>query len=302
MGRLEEADQEAKLFLKTYKHHEQAGEAKVQFILEKGYAYDRAKRFDDAQDRYREITRKHPFSAWSDDALYANGLSLVSMGRFAEGADEMEKVLENYPDSDIKHNVTLSLGLARLKAEQYSQAIKALKKLWDDEQAEEFWKPAYDALLTAYRDLRYWDAAIQVTRHYLQRFPRSTGAMDRRMDIGQFYLQVGEWDEAIRHYRPLLSVADAEQEAEIQYYIGEAFQRKGEYRTAILEFLKAQILGRKTKLDWGVTALYQAGICYEALEEYRNAARMYRKIIEVTGIESNYGRAAQKRIDGLPSE
>lgn len=302
LGSLEEADKEAKLFLKTHKSDKQVEEAKIQFILEKGYLFDRAKRFEDAQDKYDLITRKYPFSVWADDASYAKGLSLVSMGRFAEGADVFEKLIENYSDSDIKHNVMLSLGLARLKTEQYSHAIKMLSKLWNDERAVRFWEPAFDALLTAYRDLRYWDAAIQVTRQFLQRFPRSNETMNRKMDIGQFYLQVGEWDEAVRHYRPLLTVADAEQEAEIQYYIGEAFQHKGEYRTAILEFLKVPILGRKTKLDWGVTALYQAGICYEALDEYRNATRMYGRIIEATGKDSNYARAAQKRIDGLPGE
>ncbi len=302
MGRIEQADQEAKQFLKDQKNNSQVDEAKVRFILEKGYAFDRAKRFEDAHDEYETILKKYTYSTWSDNALYAKGLSLVSMGRFSEGADEIEKVIENYPNSDIRLIATLSLGLARLKAEQYSEAIKALKKLWEDDAAREYWRPAFDALLTAYRDLRYWDAAIQATRDYLQRFPQTTDAMDRRMDIGQFYLQVGEWDEAIRHYRPLLTVADAEQEAEIQYYIGEAFQHKGDYRTAILEYLKVPILGRKTKLDWGVTALYQAGICYEELKENKNAARMYRRIIEATGIESNYGRAAQKRIDGLPGE
>jgi tetratricopeptide (TPR) repeat protein len=207
--------------------------------------------------------------------------------------------VEDYPDSELKWSALLSLGLAAYKAEKYPEAAVALRRVWESPDAAPVHHTAFDALVTVYKDSRFWDAAVSLSREYLKRLPDSPDEVDRRMDIGWFFLQMGQWDDAIHQYRSLLPLPDAEREAEAQYYIGESYMAKGEYRTAILEFLRVKILGRKTKLDWGVTALYQAGICYEKLGESEGAARMYRRIVDETGAASNYGRTAQKRLDDL---
>ena len=299
MDRLDEAEREGKELFKIYKKRDDYESTRALFILEKGLLYDRAKNFDEAQKQYRRIIDDYSVTKWVDDTAYAMGLSLVTMGKYDEGVEVLERFLEDFPASDLNPKAMLSLGMACLHSNKHGRALGVLKKVWTSETASDLWIPAFEALLSAYRDMRYWDAAIQLTRNYLSRFPDAPDALDRKMDVGQFYLQIGEWDEAVRHYRPLLLITDAEREAEIQYYIGEALQNKGDYRLAILEFLKVEILGRKTKLDWGITALYQAGICYERLEDAAGATRMYDRIIKETGAESNYGRAAKKQLDEL---
>ena len=228
-------------------------------------------------------------------------MSLLTQGKLKEGAAALDRFVEDYPDSELKWEALLSLGMAQYRVENYPEAAAALNRIWSSEDAGPAWKSAFEILITVYKDSRFWDAAIRLTREYLRRFPDTPDNIDRRMDIGWFYLQIGEWDEAVRQYRSLMPLADAECEAEVQFYIGEAHMAKGEWRTAILEFLKVRVLGRKTKLDWGVTAIYKAGICYEKLGESEGAARMYRRIIEERGPTSNYGRTAQNRLDALVS-
>lgn len=298
--KLEEARKAALDLYKRFKEHNDLDQTKALFYLEKGRSLDRAKRYVEAREQFATVRDKYPLTISADDAAYALALSFASEGRRDEAAKLLERFVADYPESPLALEGWLSLGLAQYQLEKYSEAVTSLKRVWDARGAERLWQAAFEALATVYRNLRFFDAAIRLSRDYLDRFPDAPDALDRRMDIAQFYLELKEWDEAVRQYRPLLPLADAEREAEIQYYIGEAFLGKGDYRSAILEFLKVKVLGRKTKLDWGVTAIYQAGFCYEKLGDYEGAARMYHKIIEETGESSNYGRAAQQKLDSIP--
>jgi len=298
-NKLEEAFKSAKELYKKFKKREDLDNVKALFFLEKGRSYDRVRDFENARKLYAIVQNKYLLTPWVDDAAYASGLSFIAQDRFEDSAVILELFKENYPESNLIPDVQLSLGLTYLRAEKYDKAIITLKQAWEDLLTKRVWMPAFRLLMDVYRNAHFWDAAIKLNREYLSRFPNAEDILDRRMEIGQLYLQIGEWDEAVRHYRPLLETADAERGAEIQYYIGEAYQNKGDYRTAILEFLKVPVLGRKTKLDWGVTAIYQTGICYEELGDIDGATRMYRQIIHKTGATSNYGRTAQKRLEGL---
>ncbi|MDP8240604.1 MAG: tetratricopeptide repeat protein [Candidatus Hatepunaea meridiana] len=301
LNNLEGARLSAKKLYKDFKDRDM-DQYKAIFYLEKGNALDKVREFERAHELYELILKKYSFTRWADDAMYSTGWSLIQSGKIEEGAVELGKYIENYPDSNLVQDALLTMGLAYYRIEKYSEAVSALRKIWDNENAEGIWMQAYDALNRVYRDARFWDAAIRLTRDYIKRFPEASDKLDRKMDIGWFYLQLEQWDDAIRFYKPLLPIADAEREAEVQFYIGEANMNSGDYQTAILEYLKVRVLGRKTKLDWGVTALYKAGNCYEKLGNHKGAARMYKKIIAERGAASNYGMTAKKRLDALSEE
>ncbi len=300
MDRLVDAKKMANDFYKQFKDHKDLEQAKALFILEKGRALLRGKKWDEAREQFKLVTEKYTLTQWVDDAAYAIGLSYMEQGRNDDAAKAFNAMINDYPDSGLVLDAYLMAGKALYLAEKYSESIAALRKVWENRKASRLWQPTFEALLTLYRELRFWDAALRTTREYLERYPDAPDALDRRMDIANFYLELRDYDEAIRHYKPLLPLSDAEREAEIQYYIGEAYMGKGDYRTAILEFLKVKVLGRKTKLDWGVTAIYQAGNCYEKLQDWDGAARMYKRIIQDMGEASNYGRAAKQKLDNLP--
>lgn len=292
--------QPLKEFYDQFEDRDDIDNAKALFYLEKGRAFDRSGQHEEARQQYKTVLEKYPLTEWSDDAAYAEALSFISEEQIEAGIEGLKKFLENYPESDNLYPAQLSLGLVLYQNEQYSEAVAILRKIWDNRDRPQMWMHTFEALLTVYQEMRFYDAAIRLLRDYIDRFPNAPDLLDRKMDIGQFYLQLGQWDETVRYYKPLIEIADAEREAEMQFYIGEAYYNKKDYRTAILEYLKVKILGRKTKLDWGVTALYQIALCYEELEDYEGAERMYRQIIKELGEASNYGRAALKKLNELP--
>ncbi len=300
--KLTAAKESAKNLYQRFKDRDDLDEVKARFYLEKGMSYDRMMNFDEARSQYETVLKSFKFTSWADDAKLAIGSSYIKENKFEDGIPILEQLREDYPNSDLIPDVQLSLGLAFARLEKYSEAVAALRQAWSDTSSRRAWLPAFASLADLYRRLNFTDALTRLNREYISRYPNAEDAIDRRMEIAQMFLQNRQWEDAVRQYRPLLPLADAEREAEIQFYIGEAYTGLGDYRTAILEYLKVPILGRKTKLDWGLTALYQSGNCYEKLGDSKGAERMYLQIIKQTGEASNYGRAARKKIDELQEQ
>ncbi|MCF7809479.1 tetratricopeptide repeat protein [bacterium] len=302
LGKSEEARLRAKELYKQYKDNADLDQYKALFYLEKGLALDKAGNHENARKQYETIIESYSLSEWSDDAAFSMGRSLIMENKVEEGIAELKKFTENFPDSSLAIDALLTIGLTAFREGDFSESVSALKKVWEWKKGERLWKTAFESLISVYKAARFWDAAVQLTRDYIDRFPDATDLLNRQMDLGWFMLQLGQWEVAIDQYRSLLPIADAEKEAEVQFYIGEAYMNAGNYRMAILEYLKVKVLGRKTKLDWGVTAIYKSGLCYEALNEPEGAARMYRMIIAERGETSNYGMTAKKRLNELKKE
>jgi tetratricopeptide (TPR) repeat protein len=302
LGRSEEARLRAKDIYKQYKDNADLDQYKALFYLEKGLALDKAGNNEDARKQYEAIIESYSLSQWSDDAAFSIGRSLIMENKVEEGIAELKRFTENFPDSSLAIDALLTIGLTAFREGDFSESVSALKKVWEWKKGERLWKTAFESLISVYKAARFWDAAVQLTRDYIERFPNAADLTNRQMDLGWFMLQLGQWETAINQYQQLFPIPDAEQEAEVQFYIGEAYMNAGNYRMAILEFLKVKVLGRKTKLDWGVTAIYKAGLCYEALNDPEGAARMFRMIIAERGETSNYGMTAKKRLDALTKE
>ena len=93
--------------------------------------------------------------------------------------------------------------------------------------------------------------------------------------------------------------ADSEKEPEIQFYIGEAYLKAGQYEEAIAEFVKIPLLSKKTKLQWEASALYYSGQAYEKMGRIADAIRMYQEIIDRPGIDMILKRDAERRINQI---
>ena len=173
------------------------------------------------------------------------------------------------------------------------------KAILDDEQrSPDLVRFAMNNLILVYKELTLYDGALELTRKYIDRFPGDPELINKRIDIGVLYQRLGYYDQSALHLQTLLENADADTEAEVRYYIGEAYFYKGDYQQAILEFLKVPYLvTRRTKVDWIATSYYMAGQAYEKMSKFDQAITMYRQIVERSGIDATFKTAAQKEID-----
>ena len=97
---------------------------------------------------------------------------------------------------------------------------------------------------------------MSLTRKYLELYPNSEDALDKKIKIGILYDRLGYYDQAVLQLQTLLDEAGSDLEGELRYYIAEANYNKGDYQQAILDFLKVPYLvTKKGKIDWTANAL-----------------------------------------------
>jgi len=157
---------------------------------------------------------------------------------------------------------------------------------------------AMSNLIMTYKEMELFDGALELTRKYIDRFPNDPDLIDKKIDMGVLYQKLGYYDQSILQLQSLIEAGNTDLEAELRYYIGEAYYYKGEFQQAILEFLKVPYLVTKRgKIDWISTSYYMAGQSYEKMSKYDQAMTMYKQIIDRKDTDAQFKTAAQKEID-----
>jgi tetratricopeptide (TPR) repeat protein len=296
MNNAGEAEQQIASFRTAYP---KATQALAEFEFERGRYLLRRDEFDKARATLEDVIKKYPDTPFVVDAQYWLGRVFEAVGRQQEAQRQYENIIERFPTRAITLRARLSLGNLFYAAEQWDAAARQYKAILDSEQlAPDLVPYAMNNLILAYKELSLFDAALELTRKYIERFPNDPELLNKRIDIGVLYQKLGYYDQSALHLQSLLEGADADTEAELRYYIGEAYYAKGDYQQAILEFLKVPYLvSRKTKTDWTATAFYMAGQSYEKMSKFDQAVSMYKQILERPGIDAQFKAAAQKEID-----
>ena len=269
------------------------------FELDRGNFYYRKEDYPRAIQSYENVVDDYGNSSSEPLALYWWGKSLEVTGKPADAVKHYLRLLDDFPTSSAAPRARLALGNLAYAAERYDEAIKQYRYLVDDPNTDpELLRPAMNNLIETYETAAINDAALALTRRYLERFPNADDTFNKRIKIGILYQRLGYYDQSVIQLQELLNEAGSDLEGEIRYYIGEAQYAKGDYQQAILEFLKVPYLvTKKGKVDWTATALYMSGQSYERMGKHEQALTMYQQIIDRPGIDATFKAAAQKEID-----
>ena len=223
--------------------------------------------------------------------------------KLADAAKKYDFIVRKFPSSDVIPRVYLSLGNMHFNAERYEDAIRYYQLIMaQTEKAGEILPYAMNNLIEAYESTKLYDDAIKMTRSFIERYPNDESIPGKQIKLGTLYTRVGYYDQAVMHFQNLLNEVGSASEAEIRYYVGEAFYYKGDYQQAILEFLKVPYLSsRQGKVDWTATSFYMAGQSYEKLSKFSEALNMYQQIVDRPGIDATFKAGARKEIDRVKS-
>lgn len=248
--------------------------------------------FEQLADDYRE-TR---FGPWGE---YYLGKILEVTNKPEEAAKKYDHVIANYPQSDILPRVLLSLGNMHFNAERFEEAIRYYRRIMETaDSTNDVISFAMNNLIEAYESTKLYDASIKTTREFITRFPGDESIIVKKIKLGALFTKAGYYDQAVQQFQNLIDEAGSDLEAELRYNIGEAYYYKGDYRQAVLEFLKVPYLvSKQGKVNWTATSLYMAGQSYEKVSKFDEAISMYRQIVERPGIDATFKAGARKEID-----
>ena len=271
----------------------------AEFEYERGLYYLRRDDPNNAKRYFDNVIQKYSGTALVPPALLGNARVSELAGNTPEAIRTYESILQRYPNDNVAPRAQLSLGNLYYNQEKWDAAARQYKAIVDNEaRAPDLLRFAMNNLILAYKELTLFDAALELTRKYIEKFPEDLELINKRVEIGILYQRLGYYDQAVLHLQTLLENADADLEAEVRYYIGEAYFAKGDYQQAILEFMKVPYLvTRRTKYDWVATSYYMAGQSYEKMSKFDQAITMYRQIMDRPGIDATFKAGAQREID-----
>jgi TolA-binding protein len=269
------------------------------FELEKGNTFYRKEEYAQARKSFERVANTFEETSSAPAALYWIGKVLEASARPQEALKQYETLLKKYPGAPISPRAHLTLGNLYYNAEKWDIAVQHYRKVVDDEKADPELLPfAMSNLISTYEIAGVYDAALALTRRYLELYPNSEDSFDKKIKIGILYQRLGYNEQSILQLQSLLDQAGSDLEGEIRYAIGEANYGKGDYQQAILEFLKVPYLvTKKGKVNWTANALYMSGQSYEKLGKYDQALVMYQQILDRTGIDETFKAAARKEIE-----
>lgn len=291
---------QSETYIKEYKNKfPDADEYFARFTIELGEYQRMNKNFDRAERYYKSVKSNYSNTSSVDDAEYYIALTYVTLNKNEEAFDILTGFYKKYPDSDKLPSVLNTLGSLYFRSEKYDNAIatfkNALKKSTDRFLSQQI----MGNLIKTYTLTGFWDAAQGMARQYVEEYPDAEDRLDKKLVIAQAFINLNQFQNAVEYLKRMKLEADSEKEPEIQFYIGEAYLKAGQYEDAIAEFVKIPLLSKKTKLQWEASALYYSGQAYEKLGRISDAVRMYKEIIERPGIDLILKRDAEKRISQI---
>ncbi|MBD3165536.1 tetratricopeptide repeat protein [bacterium] len=298
-GLLELAKNEALQVRRDFKKRDDVDFATARFYLEKGRWYSNQKQFPAAEDNYKIVLKKYESTPWAAEAKYLLGRDMLAQNREEEGLPLLQEMTEQYPDHPIVGSVWMTMGNYLVRNGRLVEGASAYERITNNRRFEHLWPAVYQNQMKVYKQAGFYAGALKAVQGYLDLYPNAEDRIEKQMEIGRLYMLMEQYDLAISHFRDIQPFTTIEQEAESQYYIGEALEKQSRYAEATIEYLKVDYLGKKTKMQWAVTALYSAGRCYEKMGRSRKARDMYAEIVTRMGLGDPLGRTAQEQIDRL---
>lgn len=272
----------------------------VRLAIEQGHALDRARDYVGALNAFARVVERYPESAWADDALLAQGKVAAGSGRVEPAVQAFERLIRQYPESPLVREARFELGNTYLRAQFWEQAAEAYDHLLDQDTTGSYAEDATWNLILAYEMNQRLDSAIRTMRVFLRRFPNSEKAPRVWVKIAQNLNQLGEFQDAATAYQQALDhVSGTSEEPDARFGLGEAYYNLGEYRMAVVEWLKLAYHSQ-SQSRWAVTALFRAAKANEKMGQREDARTLYRRIVTIEG-DSDMGRAAALQLMTLNS-
>ena len=262
--------------------------------------------FEKAETALAAFLDQHAKSDFADDALYDLGWALRKLKKADDVAAPLERLLADFPTSDLVPATHFLLGEHHYDAKDYARSAKhyqacAAATKADDERAKALYKlawshynaeklpdaaKAFDALLARFPDtgfaaeahylsgviLQKGDAHAQAVTRFEQALAAGPPAKYRERALyqtGQSQQALGKWALALKAYQATLDDFPAgDLRLDATYGLGLASQHLGAYADAEDAFRKVIA---ETKTELAARAQYGLGECSFLQDKYKEA-------------------------------
>jgi TolA-binding protein len=224
----------------------------------------------------------------------------VENREFKEIVTVSEQLLKRYPQSKHRYNVRFYRAEAQFQLNQFDEANRALSELkreTDLTATKADWFPRVWILLGELQLRRKEYGAVEQTIEELRsRQPKSPLLYQADEILGRSYKNRARFDEARTAFQRVIDHPQGsrtETAAKSQLLLAETYLLQKQYRKALLAYFKVYS-GYKFP-EWQAPALYQVGVCDEALGQWKNAVKTYEDLLKEFP-KSEYAELAKSRL------
>ncbi len=213
---------------------------------------------------------------------YRLGACAYELERFAEATTWLDTFIETYPEHDLVPSALLLCGEAHFKTGAHQRATVPLRDLierFPDD--DEVYGPALLRLGECLAALQHWARSEEAFRTYLEDLPDSELWFQAQFGVAWALENQGRFEAASAEYQHVVDRHNGATAARSQFQIGECLYAQDRYEDAARELLKVDILYAYP--EWGAAALYEAGRCFEALNQPSQAVEQFQLVQEKHG-------------------
>ena len=204
--------------------------------------------------------------------------------------DQVEKfskaLLKRFPQNEYADFARFHQAEADLYLNQVEAAQTELLKLTTPEKAEELqkqpWYPRVWVLLaeTYFRQKKYDDVQKTVER-FRKENPESPFLYQADEVLGRSLKNQAKFTEARKVFQQVIDSENGRRTAtaaKCQFLLAETLMIQEKFKEALLAYLQVDIQYKFP--EWQAPALFQAGMCHEALKEYPQALKTYQDFLK----------------------
>ncbi len=258
-----------------------------------GYCYEKLGHRAKAIGSYARVA-SHTYPL-ADSAIYRLAKIYEKMNNKSKARAWYSRIVKEYPDSFYRAQAQWALVELHLKQKQWAAAKAFLSELSDDKRYVR--KAAY-ARGQCEEGLRNTAAAFEIYRQLLQenytdniaeeslgRFKRLsrnhkrlTLTAEDRLNCGRVFLNRKNWKAAALEFERITSTKDLKLRGQAFYFLGQNYQGRKWYNTAIKKYNVVVALGHQS--DYLTRAEYQTAQCYRLKGHLKTATKRFESFVK----------------------
>lgn len=245
-------------------------------------AYE-TKDYPRAEQLVTELLAGEPAGQVVPHALYLQARISAAQSQWLRVPAPLERLIADFPDNPIVPLAQYLVAEAAYREGQYDRAAELFRELAENIRGRtDKWTPMVPlrrAQILAQQ--KEWHDALELASQIETDFPEFEQLYEVDYVIGRCQASLGRLDDARAAYGRVVKSASGEKTetaAKAQWMIGETYFHQKNYEAALREYLRVEILYDYP--TWQAMALFEAAKCHEHLEETKQAAALYEKLVE----------------------
>ncbi|MDD5130233.1 MAG: tetratricopeptide repeat protein [Candidatus Omnitrophica bacterium] len=292
---LERADEALGVFKEISKLDSLEMELRQKVEYEIADCYYKLGQEDEAVSRFKFLRAKYPDSKLAPDIMWWLGQYYYRNKDLNLARRYFDSLAKDFPESRLAADAFYALGLIFSEEDKNEQAADNFKKVIKSGHPD-LRVQAASALADIYSREGKPQEALAQYNEMLKDVPDISKAFFPR--IAQAYYRVGNYNEAKSFYLKSLDVVSPGEVADIRFSLAEVFEANAEPDAAVKQYLLSADLYAQQSPQLFVRSLLRAARIYEDKENFNEALKVYKRIIQVHPSAAEAG-FIQERIDWI---